>query len=84
MSASKPLDGIALIDCAKANAKKGIVVAAQQCGYGDQHEQFLEAVQDACQSIGVDVSELKDLISDQQKAKMRRGIEIAPETPSEL
>jgi len=84
MTASAPLDGIALIDCAKANAKNGITVAAQQCGYGDSHEQFLDAVQNACQSIGVDINELRDLISEQQKLKVTQGIEISPDSPSDL
>lgn len=51
MIASPPLIGAELIKCANANAKRGAEFAAQQCGYGDQQEQFLEAVQDACQSI---------------------------------
>ncbi len=84
MAASSPLKGIELIDCAKANAKKGAEFAAQQCGYGNQTKQFLDAVQDACQSIGVDVNELRDLISDQQQVKVSHGIEIAPETPTNL
>lgn len=84
MTASAPLHGIELIDCAKANARNGIKVAAQQCGYGEDHEQFLEAVQDACQSIGVDVNELRDLISEQRKLKTNQGIEISPDSPADL
>ncbi|KAI9132832.1 hypothetical protein [Acaryochloris sp. CCMEE 5410] len=84
MSASSPLTGIELIDCAKANAKKGAEFAAQQCGYGSQTDKFLNAVQAACQSIGVDVEELQDLISDPHRPTVPRGIEIAPETPTKL
>ncbi|BDM78839.1 hypothetical protein [Acaryochloris marina] len=83
MAASSPLTGIELIDCAKANAKKGAEFAAKQCGYGDP-AQFLNAVQDACQSIGVNIDELKDLVSDPHQVKVSPGIEIAPETPTSL
>ncbi|ABW29967.1 hypothetical protein [Acaryochloris marina] len=83
MAASSPLTGIELINCAKANAKKGTKFAAKQCGYGDP-TQFLNAVQDACQSIGVDIDELQDLVSDPHPAKVISGIEIAPETPTSL
>lgn len=84
MTASAPLNGIALIDCAKTNAKNGVNVAAQQCGYGEEHEQFLEAVQIACQSIGIDINELRDLMSEQQKLRVPQGIEISPDSPSDL
>jgi len=84
MTASSPLTSFALIDCAKANAEKGADFAAQQCGYGNQTDQFLTAVQEACQGIGVDIDELKDLISDPHQAKVPHGIEIAPETPTSL
>lgn len=84
MAASSPLKGIELINCAKANAKKGTEFAARQCGYPDQPEQFIDAVQEACQSIGVDIDELRDLIVDRQKVKVSPGIEIAPETPTSL
>ncbi|WP_299410642.1 hypothetical protein [Acaryochloris sp. IP29b_bin.148] len=83
MAASSPLTGIALIDCAKANAKKGAEFAAKQCGYSNP-AQFLTAVQDACQSIGVDIDELQDLVSDPHPTKVISGIEIAPETPTSL
>lgn len=83
MAALSPLTGIELIDCAKANAKKGVEFAAQQCGYGDP-AQFLNAVQDACQSIGVEIDELKDLVSDPHPVMVSPGIEIAPETPNSL
>lgn len=84
MAASSPLTGIELINCAKANAKKGTGFAAQQCGYQERTEEFIDAVQGACQSIGVDIDELRDLIVDQQKVKVSPGIEIAPETPTSL
>jgi hypothetical protein len=38
----------------------------------------------ACQNIGVEVKELSDLIKDQQMMQSGIGIEVAPDTPSEL
>lgn len=84
MSASNPLNGIELIDCAKANAKQGIEVAARQCGYGNNLTEFQQALQQACHEIGVEISELSDLITDQSTLQQMGGIEIAPDTPSNL
>ncbi|TAD93668.1 MAG: hypothetical protein EAZ98_21985 [Oscillatoriales cyanobacterium] len=38
----------------------------------------------ACQNIGVQFQELSDLITDQQMVQSGMGIEVAPDTPSEL
>ncbi|NJO44038.1 MAG: hypothetical protein HC769_28660 [Cyanobacteria bacterium CRU_2_1] len=84
MSSPKPLMGIELIDCAKANAKQGVTVAAELCGYGENTATFQQELQQACQQIGVEISELSDLITEQQMVRQRGGIEIAPETPSQL
>ena len=84
MSASEPLRGTELIDCAKANAKQGIETAAEQCGYGQDFVRFKQNLQQACQNIGVNIQELSDLVTDQQIVKERGGLEIAPETTSEL
>lgn len=84
MSASKPLRGTELIDCAKANAKQGIETAAKQCGYGQDLTRFQQNLQQACQNIGVNIQELSDLITDQQIVKERGGLEISPDTTSEL
>lgn len=35
MTSAKPLQGLDLIDCAKANASLGIDNAARNCGYGE-------------------------------------------------
>ena len=80
------LQGIELIDCAKANAKQGKIVAAERCGYGDDLNLFTENLTKACQEIGVNFTELNDLITDQQIAKENRegGVEIAPDTTSQL
>ncbi len=79
------LQGIKLIDCAKANAKQGVAVAAEQSGYGQNIGLFVENLHKACQQIGVDINELDDLITDQQIAQENRKIiEIAPDTTSKL
>ncbi|MEY2833102.1 MAG: hypothetical protein RLZZ574_2361 [Cyanobacteriota bacterium] len=79
------LQGIELIDCAKANAKQGVGVAAALSGYEQNVDLFIENLQEACQQIGVKISELEDLITDQQVAKENRQvIEISPDTVDEL
>lgn len=84
MASSQPLQGIDLVDCAKANAMQGIATAAQLCGYGSDLNSFEQQLQRACQDIGVEIQELSDLITPQQMVKQGLGIEIAPDTPSEL
>ncbi|MBF2001973.1 MAG: hypothetical protein IGS38_14775 [Synechococcales cyanobacterium M58_A2018_015] len=84
MASSQPLNGIELIDCAKANASQGLEVAARLCGYGDDIPTFQQELQQACQEIGVEITELSDLITEQQTVLRTGGIEIAPETPSDL
>lgn len=84
MASSQPLKGLELIDCAKANAQQGITTAAELCGYGSDLNTFELELKNACQNIGVEVKELNDLITDQQMIKQGMGIEIAPDTPSEL
>jgi hypothetical protein len=83
MASPQKLKGIELIDCAKANAKQGLEVAARLCGYNDVSE-FQQELQQACQHIGVEISELSDLITEQQSVLQTGGIEISPETDSEL
>lgn len=84
MASSAPLKGIELIDCAKANAAQGPDVAAELCGYGKDLAQFQQELQLACQQIGIEISELRDLITEQQVVRQSGGIEIAPDTSSEL
>ncbi|WP_416674218.1 hypothetical protein [Egbenema bharatensis] len=84
MSASKPLKGIELVDCAKANARQGVEVAAELCGYGQDIISFQQELQQACQGMGVEISELSDLITEQQTVRQRGGVEIAPDSPSSL
>jgi hypothetical protein len=84
MASSQPLTGLELIDCAKANAPQGIATTAQLCGYGSDLNRFDRELKLACQNIGVEVKELSDLITDQQMIRSDMGIEVAPDTPSEL
>lgn len=79
------LQGIELIDCAKANAKQGSAIAAKLCGYDDNIGLFIENLNKACQQIGVDINELNDLITDQQIAKENRKVmEISPDSNKDL
>lgn len=84
MASPKPLQGIELIDCAKANAKQGRETAAELCGYGEKLDTFQQELKQACQNIGVEIHELSDLITDQQTVRVNGGIEVAPDTASEL
>lgn len=84
MASPAPLKGIELVDCAKANAAQGPEVAAELCGYGKNINHFQQELHQACQQIGVEISELSDLITEQQVVRQSGGIEIAPDTPSEL
>lgn len=84
MASSERLKGIELIDCAKANAEQGLMVAAQLCGYNENVTQFQQQLQQACQQIGVQITDLNDLITEQQVVVQQGGIEVAPETPTEL
>jgi hypothetical protein len=84
MAPPQSLKGIALINCAKANAQQGIHTAAKFCGYGSDLDTFTQELSKACQDIGIEVKTLADLITDQQKMTRGNGIEIAPETLSQL
>lgn len=84
MSNCEPLTGTELLDCAKASASQGLEAAAKQCGYDEDTEGFTQALQAAGQHIGVEINALEDLITDQQQVIRRGGVEVAPETPSDL
>lgn len=84
MASPTPLKGIELIDCAKANAAQGLAAATQFCGYGEDTEKFQQELQQACKQIGIEISELGDLVTQQQSVRQIGGIEIAPDTPSDL
>ncbi len=84
MSAKKPLQGIDLVDCAKANAPQGIEMAADQCGYGSDLDTFFAALQQAGEEMGVDIESIQDLITDRKRSQALGGIEISPDTSSQL
>ncbi|NJL46175.1 MAG: hypothetical protein HC922_11650 [Leptolyngbyaceae cyanobacterium SM2_3_12] len=84
MANTPPLQGIELVDCAKSCAKQGLHVAAAQCGYGDDTEQFLRHLREACQNLGIHVNSLEDLITEQQQVEQQGGLEIAPDSPDSL
>ncbi len=80
-----PLHGTELVDCARANAKQGINIAAYQCGYGDDLNAFAQELRQACKQMNLQVHELNQLITDQDMIlEMGSGEIIAPNTLSEL
>jgi hypothetical protein len=84
MAANQPLKGVELVDCARANAKQGIATAAYLCGYGDDISRFSQELQQACQHMGVEFHELRDLIPDQRLNPQIAGVEIAPDSVNSL
>ncbi|KST62414.1 hypothetical protein [Mastigocoleus testarum] len=84
MSSSTPLQGSELIDCARANMKQGIKVAAESCGYGDNINSFESELKASCNAMGIDVNSFADLISFEQVITETPGVEIAPDTPTKL
>lgn len=84
MAATQPLEGIALIDCAKANAPQGAEVAARLCGYESDVSSFQSALSQAGEEMGIKLDELEDLITDQYTIQRNQGIEIAPDSPQDL
>jgi hypothetical protein len=84
MASPAPLHGSELIDCARANASKGIEVASERCGYGNDLATFERELKKACASIGVDLESFHDLAKDSVDRKKEQGVEIAPDTPGQL
>ena len=84
MAVTQPLTGIALVDCAKAHATRGVEDAARFCGYGDDVEAFRLALAKAGDEMGVALDSLGDLITDQFMAKRTRGMAVAPDSPQNL
>jgi hypothetical protein len=85
MTSPKPLLGTDLVDCARANAKQGIEIAAYQCGYGDDINSFTHALRESCQTMNLKVRELNELITNQDKIiELGTGEIVAPETSSQL
>ena len=82
MATSPPLHDSELIDCARANGSKGIQLAAQRCGYGEDLAAFEQALHQAGKQIGVEIQGFQDLITDQRQQES--GVEIAPDNPTQL
>lgn len=84
MASSTPLNGLELVDCARANAKQGIETAAELCGYGDDLRTFSQQLKQACDQMGVKFNELTDLITEQDNLIQTEGEIVAPETDTVL
>ncbi|MEM9924493.1 MAG: hypothetical protein AAF915_12220 [Cyanobacteria bacterium P01_D01_bin.50] len=85
MASPTPLKGTDLVDCAKANAKQGIQTAALQCGYGSDLKTFAAELRKACEEMNLQVSELNELITDQDMIlNIGTGEVVAPDTPADL
>ncbi len=84
MASPTPLEGLELIDCARANAKQGIETTANLCGYGSDLNTFRHQLEKACQQMGVEFHELSDLIKDESPLMQMGGEIVAPDTPSQL
>ncbi len=84
MASPTPLKGLELVDCARANAKQGIETAAELCGYGNDLNTFSQELKLACDNMGVKISELTDLITDQDALIKMEGEIVAPESESIL
>ena len=75
----QPLTGAELIDCARANASRGIETAASLCGYGKDVSRFREALKQAGHQMGLEIESLRDLMSFPTSLTGRKGIEVAPD-----
>jgi len=84
MASPTPLQGLDLVDCARANAKQGIETTADLCGYGKDLNTFRHELEKACQHMGVEFHELSDLIRDETPLMQMGGEIVAPDTPYEL
>jgi hypothetical protein len=80
LTSKKPLQGVELISCAKANAKYGEASAAKQCGYGENVETFLNSLKQACDEAGLAVNQVSDLMTTEEIAHDRGTVEISPRT----
>jgi hypothetical protein len=82
MASPERLQGAELIDCAKANGKKGVEIAAERCGFGTNLETFDQALREACGAIGIEVTGFDELVNRRQQ--QQTGVEVGPDTPSQL
>jgi hypothetical protein len=85
MASPIPLQNTDLVDCARANAKQGVEVAAYQCGYGNDTNRFTQELRQACEQMNLQVKELNELITEHEVLfNLGGGEVIAPQTASEL
>ncbi|MEO0405815.1 MAG: hypothetical protein AAF289_00540 [Cyanobacteria bacterium P01_A01_bin.135] len=64
MSASQPLTGPELVSCARSNARRGAAAAAESCGYGKDVTAFEQALGEACEAMGVEVTTFSEVVDD--------------------
>jgi hypothetical protein len=84
MASFSPLQGTDLVDCARANASKGIEVAAQRCGYDEDLATFERELKKAYDSIGIEIQGFDDLTANQSHNEQEQGVGIAPERLTQL
>lgn len=84
MTTPTPLHDTELLDCAVANHRAGIAVAAQNCGYGNDLKRFQSELRKAGDAIGVNIQQFTDLANLSRRDRKQTGIEIAPETPDQF
>ena len=82
MTSPQQLQGIDLIDCAQANARSGLAIATQQCGYGDDIQAFQNELQKASSEIGIKISSLNELILEAHR--IEREKEFAPDSSGRI
>ena len=84
MTASKPLQDTDLVDCARANGAQGIETAAELCGYGTDLDAFEQALQQACDRMGITYDTFDDLLKPPTVMMQDFGEIVAPDTPGQL
>ncbi len=84
LSGKNPLTGAELIDCARANAEQGLETATKLCGYGDDIDQFQDALKQAGDKMGISIESLGDLLTDRINPMGRPGVDVAPNSSSSL
>lgn len=78
------LSGIELISCAKSVASRGLEEASRQCGYGQDTQAFFNELVQACQGLGISIHSINDLVTDQENLIRKGGVEVAPDSSTEL
>ncbi|MEM9808434.1 MAG: hypothetical protein AAF959_24485 [Cyanobacteria bacterium P01_D01_bin.56] len=58
MTLTVPLTGILLISCVKSKSASSSAALAEICGYGDNIDQFENALHGACKALGLSVEEV--------------------------